>query len=78
MLVVMSLMGATLMVIAAGDHKRNSNIDISQQVFYAAESGLSDARVWFQQKQVLTPRVIHNNLSFVKLIFFLILQMLKL
>ena len=26
MLVVMSLMGATLMVVAAGDHKRNSNM----------------------------------------------------
>ena len=56
MLVVMSLMGATLMVVAAGDHKRNSNIDTSQQVFYAAESGLSDARVWLSTETSLTPR----------------------
>ena len=44
MLVVMSLMGATLLVVVAGDHKRNSNQDVNQQAFYAAESGLSDAK----------------------------------
>ena len=33
MLVVMSLMGATLMVIAAGDHKRNSNMTQANKFF---------------------------------------------
>ena len=72
MLVVMSLMGATLMVIAAGDHKRNSNIDTSQQVFYAAESGLSDARVWLStETSSLTPRGNPDNQSkFCKTDFF--------
>ena len=71
MLVVMSLMGATLMVIAAGDHKRNSNIDTSQQVFYAAESGLSDARVWLSTETSLTPRGNPDNQSkFCKTDFF--------
>ena len=41
MLVAMSLMGATLMVIAAGDHKRNGNLNVKQQTFYAAETGIS-------------------------------------
>ena len=71
MLVVMSLMGATLMVIAAGDHKRNSNIDTSQQVFYAAESGLSDARVWLSTETSLTRRNNPDNQSkFCKTDFF--------
>ena len=71
MLVVMSLMGATLMVIAAGDHKRNSNIDTSQQVFYVAESGLSDARVWLSTETSLTPRGNPDNQSkFCKTDFF--------
>ena len=55
MLVVMSLMGATLLVVVAGDHKRNSNQDVNQQAFYAAESGLSDARVWLSKETPLTP-----------------------
>ena len=71
MLVVMSLMGATLMVIAAGDHKRNSNIDTSQQAFYAAESGLSDARVWLSTETSLTRRNNPDNQSkFCKTDFF--------
>ena len=61
MLVVMSLMGATLLVIVAGDHKRNSNLDVNQQAFYAAESGLSDARVWLSKETSLTPRGNPNN-----------------
>ena len=40
MLVAMSLMGATLMVIAAGDHKRNGNQNVKQQTFYAARQVL--------------------------------------
>ena len=71
MLVVMSLMGATLLVIVAGDHKRNSNLDVNQQAFYAAESGLSDARVWLSKESSLTPRGNPDNQSkFCKTDFF--------
>ena len=60
-------MGATLMVVAAGDHKRNSNIDTSQQTFYAAETGISDAKKWFQQSNNLNPQGNpDNNLKFCK------------
>mgnify|MGYP001423812036 FL=1 len=71
MLVVMSLMGATLLVVVAGDHKRNSNQDVNQQAFYAAESGLSDARVWLSKETPLTPRGNPDNQSkFCKTDFF--------
>ena len=52
----MSLMGATLMVVAAGDHKRNSNIDTSQQAFYAAETGISEAKKWLASQTSLNPQ----------------------
>ena len=52
----MSLMGATLMVVAAGDHKRNSNIDTSQQTFYAAETGISEAKKWLASQTSLNPQ----------------------
>ena len=61
MLVVMSLMGATLMVVAAGDHKRNSNIDTSQQAFYAAETGISEAKKWLASQTNLNPQGDPNN-----------------
>ena len=51
----MSLMGATLMAVAAGDHKRNSNIDTSQQD-YAAETGISEAKKWLAGQTSLNPR----------------------
>ena len=71
MLVVMSLMGATLLVVVAGDHNRNSNQDVNQQAFYAAESGLSDARVWLSKETPLTPRGNPDNQSkFCKTDFF--------
>ena len=71
MLVVMSLMGATLLVVVAGDHKINSNLDVNQQAFYAAESGLSDARVWLSKETPLTPRGNPDNQSkFCKTDFF--------
>ena len=44
MLVAMSLMGATLMVIAAGAHKRNGNQNVNQQTVCAAETGISEAK----------------------------------
>ena len=71
MLVVMSLMGATLMVVAAGDHKRNSNIDTSQQAFYAAETGISEAKKWLAGQTSLNPQGDpNNNLRFCKVNLF--------
>ena len=44
LLVIMSLMGASLVVITSNDHKQNSKRDIYQQTFYAAETGISYAK----------------------------------
>ena len=71
MLVAMSLMGATLMVIAAGDHKRNGNLNVKQQTFYAAETGISEAKKWLSTQTNLSIGSDPNNqLSFCKTAFF--------
>ena len=44
LLVVMTLMGATLVSISAGDIRANNEKDFNQQAFYAAESGISHAK----------------------------------
>ncbi len=71
MLVAMSLMGASLMVIAASDHKQNGNLNIKQQSFYAAETGITEAKKWLSTQSTLTigsdPS---NQLSFCKTSFF--------
>ena len=46
LLVVMTIMGTTLVTITSGEHKANTNKDISQQTFYAAESGITVAKKW--------------------------------
>ena len=46
LLVVMTLMGATLLSITVGDIRANNEIDYSQQAFYAAESGITAAKNW--------------------------------
>ena len=46
LLVVMSLMGASLVLIASKDHKTNALLDSSQQAFYAAETGITIAKKW--------------------------------
>ena len=43
LLLVMSLMGTTLVVIASNDHKGNTLRDYNQQTFYAAETGIQEA-----------------------------------
>ena len=53
MLVAMSLMGATLMLIAASDHKKNGNQNIKQQAFYAAETGITEAKKWLSSQSSL-------------------------
>ena len=46
LLVVMSLMGASLVLIASSDHKQNNLLDTNQQAFYAAETGITIAKKW--------------------------------
>ena len=43
LLLVMSLMGTTLVVIASNDHGENLQRDYNQQTFYAAETGIREA-----------------------------------
>ena len=49
-LLVMSLMGTTLVVIASNDHKGNTLRDYNQQTFYAAESGIQEAKEYLNQQ----------------------------
>jgi len=54
MLLVMSLMGATLVMVAASDHKKNATKDSSQQAFYAAETGITEAKKWLAAQPSLS------------------------
>ena len=54
MLLVMSLMGATLVMVAANDHKKNATKDSSQQAFYAAETGITEAKKWLAAQSSLS------------------------
>ena len=49
-LLVMSLMGTTLVVIASNDHKGNTLRDYNQQTFYAAETGIQEAKEYLNQQ----------------------------
>ena len=55
MLLVMSIMGASLMQVVSNDHKSNGLKDNSQQVFYAAETGIKEAKRWMLAQSNLTP-----------------------
>ena len=44
LLVVMTIMGLTLVTITSNEHNANNDKDSNQQVFYAAESGISVAK----------------------------------
>ena len=46
LMLVMALMGTTLVVVASSDQKANAQKDINQQVFYAAETGITEAKKW--------------------------------
>ena len=46
LLVVMSLMGTILVSKTASEHSANTAKDLSQQSFYAAESGITAAKNW--------------------------------
>ena len=54
MLFVMSLMGATLVMVAASDHKKNATKDSSKQAFYAAETGITEAKKWLAAQSSLS------------------------
>ena len=71
LLVVMTIMGTTLVSITSKDHKANTNKDISQQAFYAAESGISQAKKYLVDTKTLTPQNSPNSKSrFCKTSFF--------
>ena len=48
LLLVMSLMGTTLIVIASNDAEGNRERDYNQQTFYAAETGIKEAIRWIE------------------------------
>ena len=48
LLVVMTIMGLTLVTITSNEHKANTDKDSNQQVFYAAESGISVAKKYMR------------------------------
>jgi len=55
LLVVMSVMASTLMNVSSTDHKNNDLKDTNQQAFYAAESGIAQAKkyMWLTKKILL-------------------------
>ena len=76
MLLVMSIMGASLMQVVSNDHKSNGLKDNSQQAFYAAETGIREAKRWMLAQSNLTPGNA-PNVKFCKTSFFLIYLRLK-
>ena len=74
LLVVMTIMGVILVTITSNEHKANTDKDTSQQVFYAAESGISVARKWMvDNTSTLTgssPNNKDKDLKFCKATFF--------
>ena len=50
LLLVMSFMGTTLVVIASNDHEGNLQRDYNQQTFYAAETGIYEAKEYLNQQ----------------------------
>ena len=55
LLLVMSLMGGSLIVISAGDHRNNNTSDTYQQTFYVAETALLEGEKYIIN-QYLGPR----------------------
>ena len=71
-LVVMSIMAATLVTITSKDHAANNNKDSGQQAFYAAESGIAVAKKWMidNKNLLVNPSNLSGNLTFCKASFF--------
>ena len=74
LLVVMTIMGATLVNITSSEHNANTNKDSNQQTFYAAESGISVAKSWMvgniSKFSASPPNNLDSQLRFCKASFF--------
>ena len=74
LLVVMTIMGATLVNITSSEHGSNTNKDSNQQTFYAAESGISVAKNWMvgniSKFSASPPNNLDGQLRFCKASFF--------
>ena len=74
LLVVMTIMGATLVNITSSEHGANTNKDSTQQTFYAAESGIAVAKKYMVENTSLitgsSQRNLNNDLKFCKASFF--------
>ena len=74
LLVVMTIMGATLVNITSGEHGANTNKDSNQQTFYAAESGIAIAKNWMvgniSKFSSSPPNGLDRQLRFCKATFF--------
>ena len=49
MLVAMSLLAATILTLATKEHVKNAEKDTRQQAFYAAETGITEAKRWLAE-----------------------------
>ena len=74
LLVVMTIMGATLVTISSNEHNANNKKDSNQQTFYAAESGISVAKKYMVDNTSLitgsSQRNLDGDLKFCKASFF--------
>ena len=74
LLVVMTIMGTTLVTISSNEHNANNDKDSNQQVFYAAESGISVAKSWMvgniSKFSSSPPNNLDGQLRFCKASFF--------
>ena len=74
LLVVMTIMSASLITITSSEHKANTDKDTSQQVFYSAESGIAVAKKYMvDNTSIITgssQKNLDNDLKFCKDSFF--------
>ena len=70
LLVVMSLMGSILISKTTSEHKANTLKDENQQAFYAAESGITEAKKWMVANsdtlKTSSPNLVDRDLRFCK------------
>ena len=70
LLVVMSLMGSILISKITSEHKANTLKDKNQQAFYAAESGITEAKKWMVANsdtlKTSSPNLVDRDLRFCK------------
>ena len=75
LLVVMSLMGSILISKITSEHRANTLKDENQQAFYAAESGITEAKKWMVANSDLlktsSPNLVDRDLRFCKTSMFL-------